>query len=115
MTVQNILHAFDDTSGWSPEAKLRLALAFIDEEESVEGAAALLRKRAEAETEMGGDEDAPLGARRVRRRDDGLVFVGEFVPALPGDLRGHGPLLLLGHVLPPLLHLPHHRGVLLSA
>jgi hypothetical protein len=59
MTAQDILDAFDDTRGWSPEAKLRLALAFIDEEEPAGEFAAFVRERAEAEAEMGGGEDAP--------------------------------------------------------
>ena len=59
MTAQDILDAFDDTSGWSPEAKPRLALALIDEEELAEEFAAFVRERAEAGAEMGGGEDAP--------------------------------------------------------
>ncbi len=68
MTAQNILHAFDDTSGWSPEAKLRLALAFMEEEELAEEFVAFLLEQAEAESEMGGGEDAPRGAARPAGR-----------------------------------------------
>jgi hypothetical protein len=64
MTAQDILDALDDTRGSSPEAKLRLALAPIEEEEPAEEFAAFVRERAEATAEMGGDEDAPRGAAR---------------------------------------------------
>ena len=63
MTAQDILDALNDTRGSSPEAKLRLALAPIKEEEPAEEFAAFPREPAEAEAEMGGDEDAPWGRR----------------------------------------------------
>ena len=69
MTAQDTLDAFDDAPGWSPEAKLRLALAIIEEEEELaEEFVAFLLEQAEAESEMGGGEDAPKGAARPAGR-----------------------------------------------
>ena len=59
MAAQDILDPFDATRGSSPEAKLRLAVAFLDEEEPAGEFAAFARERAGAEAEMGGGEDAP--------------------------------------------------------
>ena len=69
MIAQDILDAFDATRGSSPEAKLRLALAIIEEEEELaEEFVAFLLEQAEAESEMGGGEDAPRGAARPAGR-----------------------------------------------